>query len=188
MTTQSLQTVKKQNRNNRNIIETLETDKQKSDILEQFFGPRNLEGFQKKETKPRVPKQEFKLFDKAEYQERENTTSQIKELLNQINQEVKAIKSADSALLGKIQDAEKIAIENITENQGAYNIRFLELIVSYLRTVKQKIGESSTWFDALKTKAKKRGSLLQTYQRKKELNIRFHKKFNLQDLYNNYSK
>lgn len=167
MTTQSLQTTKKQVRNNRNIVETLETEKQKSDILEQFFGPKNQEGFQKKEVKPRVPKQEFKLFDRQEYQEKESTDSQIKELLNQINQEVKGIKSADSALIGKVQEAEKIAIDNITENQGIYNIRFLQLIVLYLRTLKQRIGESSTWFDALKTKAKKRGSLFANLSKKK---------------------
>src|SRR3989344_5111620 len=146
MTTQSLQTAKKQVRNNRNIVETLETEKQKSDMLEQFFGPKNLEGFQKKEVKPRAPKQEFKLFDR---------------------QEVKAIKSADSALISKVQEAEKIAIDNITENQGVYNIRFLQLIVLYLRTLKQRIGESSTWFDALKTKAKKRGSLFANLSKKK---------------------
>src|SRR3990167_4280975 len=152
MTTQSLQTTKKQVRNNRNIVETLETEKQKSDMLEQFFGPKNLEGFQKKEVKPRAPKQEFKLFDRQEYQEKESTDSQIKELLDQIS---------------KVQEAEKIAIDNITENQGVYNIRFLQLIVLYLRTLKQRIGESSTWFDALKTKAKKRGSLFANLSKKK---------------------
>lgn len=164
MSSQSFQTAKKQNRN---IVETLETDKQKSDILEQFFGPRNFEEYQKKEVKPRAPKQEFKLFDRQEYQEKENTTSQIKELLNQIRQEVKGIKSADSALIDKISSAENIAIENISENQGTYNIRFLELVVSYLRTLRQRIGESSTWFDALKSKAKKRGSLFANLSKKK---------------------
>lgn len=167
MTTQSLQNAKKQNRTNRNIIETLEDEKQKSDVFEQFFGPRNIEGYQKKEVKPRAPKQEFKLFDSKEYQEKENTTAQIKELLNQIRQEVEAIKRADSALISNVQEAEKIAVDNISENQDVYNIRFLQLIVSYLRTLKQRIGESSTWFDALKTKRKKRGSLFANLSKKK---------------------
>ena len=167
MTSQSLQNAKKQNRANRNIIETLEDEKQKSDVFEQFFGPRNTEGYQKTEVKPRPVKKEFKLFDSKEYQEKENTASQIKELLNEIKQEVAAIKKADSALLDKVQEAEKIAVDNMTENQGVYNIRFLELIVSYLRTLKQRIGESSTWFDALKTKRKKRGSLFANLSKKK---------------------
>ncbi len=167
MTTQSLQNAKKQSRIKRNVIETLEDDKQKTDAFEQFFGPRNAEGYQRVESKPRAIKQEFKLFDNKEYQERENTTSQIKELLNQIKQEVEAIRRADSALISKVQEAEKIAVDNMTENQGVYNIRFLQLIVSYLRTLKQRIGESSTWFEALKTKRKKRGSLFANLSKRK---------------------
>ena len=167
MTTQSLQDSKKQTRIKRNVIETLEDDKQKSDAFEQFFGPRNTESYQRTEVKPRPVKKEFKLFDSKEYQERENTTSQIKELLSQIKQEVEAIKRADSVLISKVQEAEKIAVDNMTENQGVYNIRFLELIVSFLRTLKQRIGESSTWFDALKTKRKKRGSLFANLSKRK---------------------
>lgn len=167
MTTQSLQNAKKQNRINRNIVETLEDEKQKTDAFEQFFGARNAEGFERKEVKPRPARQEFKLFDNREYQEKENTSAQIKELLKEIKQEVEAIRRADSALISKVQEAEKIAIDNISETQGIYNIRFLELIVSYLRTLKQKIGESSTWFDALKSKKKKRGSLFASISKKK---------------------
>ena len=178
MTSQSNQDSKKQNRVNRNFIETLEEDKQTtvsstsqlkkmgSGVLEQFFG-QSTEGFQRKEAKKRAAKQEFKLFDKREYNESENTASQIKELMNQIKQEVEAIKKADSALISQVQEAEKIAVENISENQGVYNVRFLQLVVSFLRTLRQKIGESSTWFEALKTKRKKRGSLFSSLSKKK---------------------
>ncbi|MEX1052319.1 MAG: DUF5660 family protein [Patescibacteria group bacterium] len=178
MTSQNNQDSKKQNRVNRNFIETLEEDKQTtvsstsqlkkmgSGVLEQFFG-QNLEGYQKKEAKKRPTKQEFKLFDKKEYNESENTASQIKELMNQIKQEIEAIKKADSALISQVQEAEKLAVENVSENQGVYNVRFLQLVVSFLRTLRLKIGESSTWFEALKTKRKKRGSLFANLSKKK---------------------
>jgi hypothetical protein len=177
MTSQSPQN-KKQNKVNRNFIETLEDDKQTtvssasqlkkmgSGVLEQFFG-QSTEGFQKKEVKKRPAKQEFKLFDKREYDESTNTNAQIKELMNQIRQEIEAVKKADATLMSQVQEAERVSIENITEDQGVYNVRFLQLIVSFLRTVRQKIGESSTWFDALKSKKKKRGSLFAHLSKKK---------------------
>jgi len=178
MTSQSNQNSKKQNRVNRNFVETLEEEKQTtvsstsqlkkmgSGVLEQFFG-QSVEGYQRKEVKKRPTKQEFKLFDKREYDENESTSSQIKELMNQIKQEIEAVKKADSTLMSQVQEAERVSVESITENQGVYNIRFLQLIVSFLRTVRQKIGESSTWFEALKSKKKKRGSLFAHLSKKK---------------------
>jgi len=177
MTSQSTQGTKKRNLFNKNQVEALESEKTTvsstselkkmgSGIFEQFFG-QGSEGYQNTETKKRPVKQEFKLFNKKEYEETESTQTQIKELLNQIKQEIEAVKKADSALISQVQEAEKLAVENISENQGVYNVRFLQVIVSFLRTLRLRIGESSTWFDALKSKKKKRGSLFAHFSKKK---------------------
>lgn len=176
MTSQSGQGIKKKNLFNKNLVETLESEKTTvsstselkkmgSGVFEQFFGQES-ENYQT-EKKQRPVRQEFKLFNKKEYEETESTQAQIKELLNQIKQEIEAIKKADAALLSQVQEAEKLAIENTSENQGVYNVRFLQVIISFLRTLRLKIGESSTWFDALKSKRKKRGSLFAQYSKKK---------------------
>ncbi|MFH1826986.1 MAG: DUF5660 family protein [bacterium] len=176
MTSQSGQGTKKKNLFNKNLVETLESEKTTvsstselkkmgSGVFEQFFGQES-ESYQA-ETKQRPVKQEFKLFNKKEYEETESTQAQIKELMNQIKQEIEAIKKADSVLLSQVQEAEKLAVENISENQGVYNVRFLQVIISFLRTLRLRIGESSTWLDALKSKKKKRGSLFVHISKKK---------------------
>ncbi|MDO9027792.1 MAG: DUF5660 domain-containing protein, partial [Candidatus Roizmanbacteria bacterium] len=72
---------------------------------------------------------------------------------------IEMIKRADASLLNDIRDVEKLTINDLPEKPGIYHIRFLELVLSILRTLRAKVGESKTWLQALMSKKKKRGSL-----------------------------
>lgn len=123
----------------------------------------------KGETRPAKPKQkqEFKLFNYTEYYEKELVKKQIKELTDQIKKEIELIKKADASLLNDVKDIEKISIEALPDKPGIYHVRFLEIVLSILRTLRAKIGESKTWMQALISKKKKRGSLFMTLSKKK---------------------
>lgn len=97
------------------------------------------------------------LFSFREKKEREEI-SQIKELLKQIKEEIKAIKKADTALMNEIADVEKLTMET-DPKAGIYHIRFLEVVLKLLHSMRQKIGESRTWLSVLSSKKGKRGSL-----------------------------
>ncbi len=147
-----------------------------SGVFDQFFGsydadydsPESQYGWNK-EAKPShvKQKQEFKLFNYTEYYEKELVKRQIKELTEQIKKEIELIKRADASLLNEVRDVEKITIESLPDKPGVYHIRFLEIVLSILRTLRTKIGESKTWLQALISKKKKRGSLFMALSKKK---------------------
>jgi len=137
-------------------------------MLDQFFGGNNNSqeddfgsefNFNKKEaSKAKVGKQEVKIFNYQEYYETTLIKKQIQELTEAIRKEIEMIKKSDTSLLNEIKDVEKLTINDLPEKPGIYHIRFLELVLSILKTLRAKVGESKTWLQALMSKKKKRGS------------------------------
>jgi len=105
------------------------------------------------------PKKEFKLFDYQNHYENNIVKNQIKELTQVVKKEIENIKMADKSLMHEITDIQNIAINSLPEKPGIYHVRFLELLLSILKTVRLKINESRTWLQAMVSKKKKRGSL-----------------------------
>ena len=91
----------------------------------------------------------------------------ITELIKQIKQEVQLIKKQDRALLSEVKDIEKLTLESLPEKPGIYHVRFLEVLLKILQSLRAKIGESSTWMQALISKKKKRGSLFAVHSKEK---------------------
>ncbi len=131
------------------------------DMLDTFLGagvqenneksPKNSEhapgNFQKKV--------EFKRLYDFQAESEKNT---IKELLKKIHDEIHALKQANSSLAQEVKDIEKVTLSSADEKPGVYHIRFLELVLSFIQTLKAKVNESSTWLQAIQSKKKKRGS------------------------------
>jgi hypothetical protein len=155
-----------------NVKDTLETlrdsGSSKRGVFDQFFGDEGFEQYgypREKEPAPK-PKQEFKLFNYQEYYERELIKKQIKELTEQIRKEIEFIKKSNASLLIQVKDIERLTVESPPDKPGIYHIRFLEIVLAILRTLRAKIGESKTWLQALISKKKKRGSLFLVLSKK----------------------
>jgi len=144
-------------------------------ILDQLLGVQNntetegreqlqLEG-QEKQSKKQV-KKEANLFNYQNYHETVIVKKQIKELIEQIRKEVEYLKQADKSLLQDVKDIEKLAIDSLPENPGVYDVKFLEIVLRVLQSVRMKVGESRTWLSALVSKRKKRGSLFAARSKK----------------------
>jgi hypothetical protein len=97
------------------------------------------------------------LFSFREQKERQEI-QQIKELLKQIREEIKAIKKSDEAFMNEVNDIEKLTLET-DPKAGIYHIRFLEVMLKFLHSFRVKLGESRTWLSVLTSKKGKRGSL-----------------------------
>jgi len=121
---------------------------------------------QKEQVAPSMRK-EFSLFSYQEYYEKELVKKQIKELVEQIRKEIELIKKADKALLSQVSDIENITVEQLPEKPGIYHVRFLEIVLRILQSLRQKIGESKTWLTAMISRKKKRGSLFLALSKKK---------------------
>lgn len=120
---------------------------------------------QEKKTSPRS-KKEANIFNYNEYHESVLVKNEIKNLVEQIRKEIQYIKKADASLMQEIKDIEKIAIDSLPEKPGIYHVRFLEIVLRALRLMREKIGESNTWMQALQSKKKKRGSLFAVRSKK----------------------
>ncbi len=164
----------------KNPLETLRDskgNKPSNSIFDQFFGNYSSDysaneqsGFPESlEAKPKKPAQrkEFSLFSYQEYYERELVKKQIKELTEQVKKEIDLLKKAQSSFLSEVKDIEKISLEQLPEKPGVYHLRFLEIVLSLLRSLRAKIGESKTWMSAMVSKRKKRGSLFAALSKKK---------------------
>jgi hypothetical protein len=121
----------------------------------------------KKKMFPKPIRKEFSLFSYQEYYERELVKKQIKELVEQIRKEIELIKKADKTLLNQVSEIEHITVEQLPEKPGIYHVRFLEIILNILQSLRQKIGESKTWLSAMISRKKKRGSLFLALSKKK---------------------
>jgi hypothetical protein len=144
-------------------------------MLDQFFGGQNDDeesnlnpefNFKKEANKGKSGKQEVKIFNYQEYYETTLIKRQIKELTEAIKNEIDMIKKADASLINDVKDVENLTINGLPEKPGVYHIRFLELVLSILRTLRAKVGESKTWLQALMTKKKKRGSAFASRSKK----------------------
>lgn len=112
-------------------------------------------------------KQEGNVFNFKDRYEKEIVQNEIKQLLEQIRQEIRMIKNADKSLLHEVKDIEKLSLESMPEQTGVYHVRFLEFVLNILRSVRAKVNESRTWLEAMQTKRKKRGSLFASLSKKK---------------------
>jgi hypothetical protein len=144
-------------------------------MLDQFFGGQNDDeesnlspefNFKKEANKGKSGKQEVKIFNYQEYYETTLIKRQIKELTEAIKKEIDMIKKADASLINDVKDVENLTINGLPEKPGVYHIRFLELVLSILRTLRAKVGESKTRLQALMTKKKKRGSAFASRSKK----------------------
>lgn len=159
---------------NQNTIETLK-DSRRSDLLDQFFGNSNPDylnqdefGWSREAKKPvQKQRQEFSIFNYQHYYEKEIVKKEIKQLTEQVRKELELIKKADASLLQEVKDVQRITLESLPEKPGIYHIRFFEIILSILRSLRAKIGESRTWLQAMVSKKKKRGSLF-SFRSKKQ--------------------
>jgi hypothetical protein len=129
------------------------------------FGEKKIN--QQKEQSSAPMRKEFSLFSYQEYYERELVKKQIKELVEQIRKEIELIKKADKTLLTQVSEIEHIAVEQLPEKPGIYHVRFLEIVLRILQSLRQKIGESKTWLSAMISRKKKRGSLFLALSKKK---------------------
>lgn len=107
--------------------------------------------------KPTMNLEKGTLFSKRNVEE-SRQIEQIKELIKAIKQEVESIKKSDKALMDEVRDIEKLTLDTLPEKVGIYHIRFLEVVLKVLQTMRLKIGESGTWMQALISKKQKRGS------------------------------
>lgn len=137
-------------------------------IFDQFFGGYGSEdksGYEHLKSAREFKKQnlgqrkEFSIFNYQQYYEQEIVRREIRQLTEQIRKEIELIKKADSALLQEIKDVQNLTLESLPDKPGIYHIRFFEIILSILRTLRAKIGESRIWMQAMISKKKKRGSL-----------------------------
>ena len=82
----------------------------------------------------------------------------IRELTEQIRQEVKAMRKMDQTIMNDVKDIEKLTMESTPEgNVGIYHVRFLEIVLAILKTLRIKINESHSWMQALMSRKRRRG-------------------------------
>ena len=115
----------------------------------------------------KLQRKEFTIFNYREHYEDSEIKRQISELTEMIKREVEVIRKGNKDLLNEVRDIEKITLETLPEKPGIYHVRFLEVILSILKALRAKVGESKTWFEAMKSKRKKRGSLFMVLSKKK---------------------
>lgn len=119
-----------------------------------------------KEAKKQL-KKENRVFSYQEYYETTLIKREIAQLTEMIRKEIEVIKKSNASLLAEVKDVEKLAINELPEKPGIYHVRFLEIVLSLLRTLRAKVGESHTWLQAFISRKKKRGSLFATRSKKK---------------------
>ncbi|OGK08362.1 hypothetical protein A2767_04895 [Candidatus Roizmanbacteria bacterium RIFCSPHIGHO2_01_FULL_35_10] len=158
---------------NQNPLETLKDSQQSSGLLDQFFGNNqdsshdgefNWMGENKKPAKQQ--RKEFSIFNYQHYYEKEVVKKEIRQLTEKIQEQIEMIKRADSSLMQEVKDIQNMTLESLPESPGIYHIRFFEIILGILKTIRAKIGESRTWLQAMVSKKKKRGSLFAVRSKK----------------------
>ncbi len=117
--------------------------------------PRPAQGAES--SKPQV-KPQTELFNYHQYHERVLVPKEVRELTEVIKQEVKALRTANSALMDEVRDVENAVLNQPTEKSGVYDMRFLETVLELIQLLKKKIHESNTWLQALTSRKAKRGS------------------------------
>jgi len=159
---------------NQNPLESLKNSQPTSGLLDQFFGNQSNENVMgedfnwlgEKKKAPVKQRQEFSIFNYNHYYEKEVVKKEIRQLTEAVKKELEMIKKADSALLQEVKDIQNMTLESLPDKPGIYHIRFFEIMLNLLRTLRAKIGESRTWLQAMVTKKKKRGSLFAARSKK----------------------
>lgn len=128
--------------------------------------PQNEKTFEKQKDHKKKIQKEANLFNYQNHHENVIVREQVKQLIEQIRQEVQYIKKADKSLLNEVKDIEKFTLETVSEKPGIYHVKFLEIVLRILRSVRMKVGESRTWLQAMMSKKKKRGSLFASRSKK----------------------
>lgn len=129
-------------------------------------GVEEYPGGQSEKQAERPQRRKETVFNFREHYERENVQRQVQELMQQIKREIEEVRKADASLLQEVRDIEKMSVEALPAKAGIYHVRFLEILLSMLRTVRSKMGESRTWLESMMSKKKKRGSLFATRSKK----------------------
>ncbi|PIZ66074.1 hypothetical protein COU87_03900 [Candidatus Roizmanbacteria bacterium CG10_big_fil_rev_8_21_14_0_10_39_12] len=111
----------------------------------------------KKDAKSAMNLERGTLFSFRKVEE-DRQIEEIKELIQAIRREVQGIKQADAPLMREVKDIERLTIDSMPEQMGIYHVRFLEIVLKVLQSLRLKIGESNTWMQALVNKKAKRGS------------------------------
>lgn len=111
-------------------------------------------------------KKEKKVFSFQEHSENTLIKQKIAELTELIKREIEALKKQGSEFSSELSDIEKIALNDLPEKPGIYHVRFLEIVLSFIRNLRAKVGESRTWLNAMMSKKKKRGSLFAVRSKK----------------------
>lgn len=156
---------------NQNKKSTFKQKNPLESLLEPVFGSYADRDYQEhdrssEQTAEKPQRRKETVFNFREHYERENVQRHIQELMQQIKQEIEAAKKAGSDLAQEIKEVEKMTVETLPSTPGVYHVRFLEIVLALVRTVRLKMGESKTWLEAMMSKKKKRGSLFAVRSKK----------------------
>ncbi len=119
------------------------------------------------EKKKPIRKIERTLFRWTDYREQVVVKRKIEQLIQEIRAEAEALKKTTASITAEVKEIEKIALERLPEKVGVYHVRFLEIILKLVKSLRAKASESKTWLEALLTRKKKRGSLFLALAKKK---------------------
>src|SRR3989338_6514472 len=100
----------------------------------------------------------FHLNTHNETIERPQLINEIQAKIQEIQAEVKDLKAHSEGLTADIEQVERAALQALPEKPGVYHVRYLELLLQFLRGIKAKVGEARTWMAAMQSKKAKRGS------------------------------
>lgn len=142
------------------LLGNYDYDDDEMDLVEDYME-------RKEKQKPKKQREDFSLFRYQEYHEDSIVKKEISQLTDQLKGELKELKKASSDLITETKEAEKVALTPLPEKPGIYHVRFLEILIKLVQTIRLKIGESKTWLEAMVSKKKKRGSLFMTLSKKK---------------------
>lgn len=131
-------------------------------LLDHFFGRaeqnqnnQDRRPFEKKSPLPQ--RKEFTIFRRESHFETHEKPREIEMLKKQIVQEVKLIRQANQSLMAEVKDIDKLTVDPGSEREGIYHLRFLEILINILQTLRKKINESRTWLSVANGRKAKRG-------------------------------
>lgn len=141
-----------------NPKETLQTVSQGPDVPREIDAQRRTieQNITSQEKKKIGANPEFTtLYTKVSHYEtstRENDIENLRHTLEQLRNEVRAIKAESDGLTSEVESIEKAILQDLPNTVGIYHVRYYELILRYLRNVRAKVSEARTWLMAVRTK------------------------------------
>lgn len=127
---------------------------------------------EQKDSTQGVANPEFKgvAFDFSVHSEtrvKQEKIQEIQQVIEQIRAEVASIKRSSAGIDQEVERIEQATLGALPENVGIYHVRYYEILLSYLRGVREKVGEANTWLQAMQSKKAKRGSAFAAQSKKK---------------------